>query len=821
MFKKVILFIVFFVLFSFVGTSNVEAIGMSCTGWDCKFVVVDPVTGDSTQFCTGLPSGCDDANQYCIDHPLALSCEGLNEGTNFCPAGKYVCNRGCCDMSGGGSSNGGGSCTTRTDNCPDGWTPSPNRLTTDVYPHATNPYCSRRTYCGPMGSAQIVTGCCSYDYTDPEVPCLVSEVKSVECCPPNTEESYTDSEGSLYTRDVKCPWPCNPTVCNNALDTYIGNVPYNCRNVEREFEPDVFDYICDYTTTCRQNIRSYYCKQLCAPAVPENPTLSTPANLTEVYVNTPVTLTWNPVADWGTSCTTSNNQYFLCVGYEDVNCKYVGTWNGVSTSYQWTPSVVDPLVEWAVAANNGDLESGSTKKSVCVEALNPTVSQWSATCTDHKRSRTCTETCGTNDCTAYFANPANCSGSACSTSVVNGVLTQTQDCLAEIRGTLFDATDITGTVCPFAYDINTGYFAVGTTPVISNKTFGIIDQNAYTPPWAPLTPTTDLHGKYSFSAYAPSTYSFDFSSLNDTYIVSSGPKIVCGDGVSAIADVSGSDSSCVTQPCTVRNLSFGFNRFFGGWWQVKGGNVHAEGGIKSEIPSAYEDEKSLILRDINGRSGVLSYGTFVTQMLGSENNAEVSANHWQVESNYEGTIYDYDFFALQFKKYPSTVWNGIGGFTYVDNGSGFEIVKVSGDLSNFNYSPAGIEKVIFLVDGDVTISAANITVPVGAYMSVIASGDINFASTVAKAEGWYLADNINIPCADANSDTQCDKTDIQFLGNGSFVAWKGINLSRDLGDVPITNIDMPSEKFTYRTDLYTNAPEAMKIISKRYKPFVP
>ena len=33
-----------------------------------------------------------------------------------------------------------------------------------------------------------------------------------------------------------------------------------------------------------------------------------------------------------------------------------------------------------------------------------------------------------------------------------------------------------------------------------------------------------------------------------------------------------------------------------------------------------------------------------------------------------------------------------------------------------------------------------------------------------------LADNKQ--CVDANADLVCDRTDVQFLGNGSFVAWE-------------------------------------------------
>ena len=77
--------------------------------------------------------------------------------------------------------------------------------------------------------------------------------------------------------------------------------------------------------------------------------------------------------------------------------------------------------------------------------------------------------------------------------------------------------------------------------------------------------------------------------------------------------------------------------------------------------------------------------------------------------------------------------------------------------------------------------------------------------------------NIAVPCLDADSNG-CDKTDSQFLGNGSFIGWSGIALGRNRG--ALNNL-APSEKFAYRTDIYNNAPKPMKIYTRFYKPFVP
>ncbi len=394
----------------------------------------------------------------------------------------------------------------------------------------------------------------------------------------------------------------------------------------------------------------------------------------------------------------------------------------------------------------------------------------------------------------------------------------TEDCTGEIRGTLFDATNLSS--CP-SFDPSTGYLiGVDTTLTANNRTFGFADQNNTSPhPWSPLTTAqTNSSGNYSVRVYAPTTYTYDFSSFSDIYVVSSGPKLTC---TSTTAVVPGSSTGCTTQPCSiVNNMSFGFERYWGGWWQVVGAGVHGQNGLKSSIPNSYPSEQSLILGDgtAANRSGVASYGTLVNEMLGINPSAKVSTNLWQVQSSYQGSRYDHDYFNQQFKKYIVTTWNGSDSIVYNDGGRGYQIFKVTGDVTSFSYNPTGTEKVIFLVDGNVTVSS-NITVPSGAYLALLSSGDISFSTSVTRADGWYLANNINVRCTDANTDLTCDRTDVQFLGNGSFVGWQGVNLSRDRGAT--LNQAGPAEKFTYRKDLYENAPEPMKIVTKRYEPYVP
>jgi hypothetical protein len=271
-------------------------------------------------------------------------------------------------------------------------------------------------------------------------------------------------------------------------------------------------------------------------------------------------------------------------------------------------------------------------------------------------------------------------------------------------------------------------------------------------------------------------------------------------------------------------MNFGFWRIYTGWWQVVGGSVHGEKGITSVIPSSLVTEASLILPNpaAGNSRGFLSYDTVIANNLGTNPNARVSTSLWEAKSKYTGSpVYDWSFFDKRFNIFAKTEWNDGEAINYVGNNvdinGNYQIFRTKLPVSNFNISPTGTQKMIFLVDGDVRVTD-DIVVPDGAFLAVIAKGTITFDSAMSRADGWYVANRISIPCEATDAVAGCDKTDSQFLGNGSFVAWGNIDLGRDRG---ITNNTAPSEKFTYRNDLYDSAPKAMKIYSKVFKPFVP
>ncbi|HBC44661.1 TPA: hypothetical protein DCZ81_00640 [Candidatus Collierbacteria bacterium] len=324
---------------------------------------------------------------------------------------------------------------------------------------------------------------------------------------------------------------------------------------------------------------------------------------------------------------------------------------------------------------------------------------------------------------------------------------------------------------------------------------------------------TDSVGNYSESVYASTVnplYTYNYSDLINSGLAA-GVKFQCQ-----------SASVTVTDQAQTVTKDTGFWRVYGGWWQAVGGNVYGDDGIKSEIPSSLAilippAEMSLILPTAGNRRGLLSYGvTRPANMLGTNPNAKVSTSLWEKESKYGGQVYDWDFFDKRFNLFAKTTWSDGQAINYDDLGIGYQIFKSAGPIFAFDFSPTGTQKAIFHVNGDLRVTG-NITVPSGAFLTVIAKGTITFDQAVTQADGWYVAKNISVPCKDIDGNG-CDKTDSQFLGNGTFVGWSGIALGRTRG---ITNNTAPSEKFTYRQDLFLNAPKPMRMYTKYYKPFVP
>lgn len=624
-----------------------------------------------------------------------------------------------------------------------------------------------------------------------------------DCSQHCTNSSWPDSNPCTW--NINCTWTGWVDVPNSCGDG-------DCTATQSRQSRTVDPAGCSNATQCVDNSSC----NACTSTNPTAPILNSPANATQVRVNLAVSLVWNAVASWGTNCSGNNNRYEVCV-MSGATCDLVNyVNNGTNLTYNWTPLAADPVVTWKIRASNGSNTATSTTRTVCAEgfnAANPAyVSAWTPAC--GSQTRTCTENCGTDDCASvdltncqhcaptlgvWSACDANhertrtctendglCDGNDCASEIL------TEDCAGTITGTLFDASDLLA--CPGDIGTNPAYASIR----FSNETFGI------TGTWPVISApvATDANGNYSESVYAPGTYSYDYTDLYNSGAAVS-VKFEC-QSPTAIVDEQGET--------VVKDT--GFWRIFDGWWQVTGGSIYAKSGIRSYIPASVSpaSNQKLILADANGRTGMLSYGVpWTGAELGMNPSVGVSDTLWRIESLYDGLRFDYNYYSTRMDVFDSTAWDG-GNVIYTDIDNGYQIFKHTGDINPLDYGgtgPTGTQKVILLVDGNVNINS-NVTVPDGAFLAIIASGDITFGSAVTDAQGWFVAETISVPSSGG--------VDVQFDGQGSFVGWTSINLARNMG---VTNNTAPAEKFTYRRDMFINAPTPMKIYTKSFSPFIP
>jgi hypothetical protein len=379
-------------------------------------------------------------------------------------------------------------------------------------------------------------------------------------------------------------------------------------------------------------------------------------------------------------------------------------------------------------------------------------------------------------------------------------LTETQTCYGQMTGIFFDASSYSS--CP----ANPGLLPANLK--ISGGTISLSGTANYGPY------TTDATGRYTTAAtlLSPGTYLLAVNPGSATFVTT--PRFSCQ---GTALTLTGSTSSCLTQPCETAPITthdFGFWKTHSGWWQVTGGSVFGGTGITSDIPSTIPAaEQRLIRQDINSADGLAQIGTG-TINLGTNPGASISVSGWNAASSYSGDNADYDYFMAKTGSYPRTnlntsvpAWNGTSKPAYTPT-NGFQTYTYTGNPT-INWSLAAGEKVIYMVKGNVTVSG-DVSVPTGSpsFLAVIASGSITFETNVTNVDGWWVGNSLNWPCVDTTpSDGACDKTDVQFVGNGSFVGWNSITLSRDQGG---GNNNQPSEKFTFRPDLLINAPESMK-----------
>jgi len=248
------------------------------------------------------------------------------------------------------------------------------------------------------------------------------------------------------------------------------------------------------------------------------------------------------------------------------------------------------------------------------------------------------------------------------------------------------------------------------------------------------------------------------------------------------------------------------------WFQTEGGDVHAQTDIYDPIPDTVPaTERYCSLLGDGGYPGVVSYGTQNGYDFSAESGKgedRVSPEGWLARFLYQApTSYGYDYFDSLIDVEPSTLDLSAG-----QPAEG--IYKISGNQSiTGNWSVGSTQSYVFLIDnGKLTINN-NIGVAVGGFIAFIVDGAIEIDEGVTILEGIYIA-NGEIETSGQNEDN------IQLSAEGMFVSWEKIPLNRKFVNESLNNT-LPVETFTFRPDIWINAPKELLKSSYTWQELAP
>jgi hypothetical protein len=271
----------------------------------------------------------------------------------------------------------------------------------------------------------------------------------------------------------------------------------------------------------------------------------------------------------------------------------------------------------------------------------------------------------------------------------------------------------------------------------------------------------------------------------------------------------------------------------GPWWQVIDADIFSLGNLISAIPSSCTGGCTPIF-DLDGPGGFpglpIYSGTF--DFSDGSGTGTVSSTGWLAEATFNDTReYKYSFFdrrvpadaTLNEITSPSIAGTAIstggteynGFYWYHFDGTTYGDLTITSDVTI-----AGDRKIILFVEsgdlniqGDVSISSDGqgfLLVIVGEDPSS-GGGNINVSSSVTGLEGLFVADN------SFSTGTQGADSDSQLNMRGSYAAYGGINLQRDLAD----DTQTPAEVFEYAPELMLLFPRSLTLERMRWEEVAP
>lgn len=228
-----------------------------------------------------------------------------------------------------------------------------------------------------------------------------------------------------------------------------------------------------------------------------------------------------------------------------------------------------------------------------------------------------------------------------------------------------------------------------------------------------------------------------------------------------------------------------------GWFQTKGGNVHSQADISSQLPQA----TVFSAEGEGGSPGVVSHGS--TFHLGD---GGVSSRGWLVRTPIVLRNKSYDYFYQLLGAPTVSNFNGPGSVSY--DGVFYRL----GDYTlNNDWTVSGGIKAVVLINGNLIINK-KIMVKGGSFLGFVVKGDIKINGQVGESIGQAGANDPDIEglfVADGMLDTNynTDTSAKRLVAGGIFSASRFI-FGRDLKS---GNLTVPGELFVYRPDLLVNS----------------
>ena len=257
----------------------------------------------------------------------------------------------------------------------------------------------------------------------------------------------------------------------------------------------------------------------------------------------------------------------------------------------------------------------------------------------------------------------------------------------------------------------------------------------------------------------------------------------CADYLGGISQFTVSNIIWPYSTNTQSQIDFSYIRDQESWFQVWGGGVKGRSEISSGVPVTAVSKYLTI--DNNGigvsNGGIVASATYRNSNGYNETTQYGNPNNWRIADDVVGSNrYSYQYLYGQY------------------------FIKMGEGVTNTTIAGAGSTGVVF-VSGNLTISS-DVTVPVGKFLMVIASGSINVDAGVNQLDGIYIADGgINIG---NNSNTQMVVNGILYSATTSNVR---INRSYTVKEDNNTN---PAVVVKYRPDfIFTMPGKLTKLLS--------